>query len=168
MSTRVTGKGGRGALLDQLARAGRDLSDAAVMYHTALGERLGLSASDWKTLGLLERHGPLTAGELSAHSGLAPASVTGIIDRLEGAGWVHRGRDASDGRRVVVTLDPRAFEGSIRALFGGLVRRLQELYRRYSDDELELVREFMTEVARRQREATAELTKAPSHSTRRA
>src|SRR5690606_13493887 len=70
----------RGALRQRLAAAGRELSDAIVLFHTVLAERLGLGASDWKTLGLLESHGAMTAGELAAHTGLAPASVTGILD----------------------------------------------------------------------------------------
>lgn len=161
MSTRRGAKGRRRqALLEQLAEAGRDLSDAAVMFHTALAEKLGLGASDWKMLGLLERHGPLTAGDLSARSGLAPASVTGIIDRLERGGWVHRGRDVKDGRRVTVTLDQRALKRNFGEFFGGLMRRLGELYERYSDDELELLLEFMAEVAQRQKEATVELRDA--------
>lgn len=151
----------RQALLRHLAEAGRDLSDAAVMFHTALAEKLGLGASDWKTLSLLDRHGPMSAGELSARSGLAPPSVTGIIDRLERAGWVHRSRDPEDGRRVVVTLDPGVTADRIGELFGGLLRRLEELYERYSDDELELVLEFIREVAQRQKDATAELMNTP-------
>ncbi len=147
----------REALLGQLAMAGRDLSDAAVMFHTAVAERLSLGASDWKTLGLLQRQGPLTAGELSAQSGLAPASVTGILDRLEAGGWVRRRRDPADGRRVVVELDQAAMAGRMVDFFGGLMRRLADLYARYDDEELELLLEFMGEIARRQKEATVEL-----------
>ncbi|MGH7528315.1 MAG: MarR family winged helix-turn-helix transcriptional regulator [Gemmatimonadales bacterium] len=157
MSSRGKERTRREALLEQLAMAGRDLSDAAVMFHTAVAERLGLGASDWKTVGLLQRQGPLTAGELSAQSGLAPASVTGILDRLEAGGWVRRRRDPADGRRVVVELDQAAMAGRMVDFFGGLMRRLADLYARYDDEELELLLEFMSEVARRQKEATVEL-----------
>lgn len=161
MSTSAEHQVQRQALLDRLSSAGRELSDAAVMFHTALAEQLGVGPSDWKTLGLLERHGPLTAGELSALSGLAPASVTGILDRLERKGWIQRRRDPGDRRRVVVALDQAAAQHNIGALFSGLLRRLEELYARYSNDQLELLAEAMEEIARRQREATAELTDAP-------
>lgn len=149
--------GRRETLLERLSAAGREMSDAAVMYHAALAEELGLGASDWKTLGLLERHGRLTAGELSSHSGLAPASITGILDRLERGGWIRRGRDPEDRRRVVVELDREAVAG-MDGVFVGLARRLDELYERYDDEELELLLDFMLEVARRQKAATAELT----------
>jgi DNA-binding MarR family transcriptional regulator len=152
-------KTGREELLARLAAAGRELSDAAVMFHTAVAGQLGLAASDWKTLGLLQQHGPLTAGELSVHSGLAPASITGIVDRLEEGGWVSRRRDPADGRRVVVALDQAALMSRMGDVFGGLMRRLSELYAHYDDQQLELLLQFITEIAQRQKQATAELTR---------
>ncbi|HEX6924301.1 MAG TPA: MarR family transcriptional regulator [Longimicrobiaceae bacterium] len=137
------------------------MSDAAVMFHTAMAAKLGLGPSDWKTLGLLERYGPQTAGELAERSGLARPSVTGILDRLERGGWLRRERDPEDGRRVVVRLDEAAARSFIGAYFEGLARRLEGLYARYDDSELELLLEFMREVARRQTEATAELEGLP-------
>jgi DNA-binding MarR family transcriptional regulator len=125
-----------------------------------LTAQVGFGPSDWKVLGLLEQHGPLTAGDLVAHSGLAPASVTGLVDRLERGGWVHRARDARDGRRVLVTLDQGMVTRQIGTCFQGLERRLADLYARYSDDQLALVLEVLVEIAARQREATAELTDA--------
>lgn len=153
----------RQALLARLASAGRDLSDAAVMFHTALAAKVGLGASHWKVLGMLERCGPMTAGELSARSGLAPASITGIVDRLERGDWVRRRQDAQDARRVVVALNPAVLRRDFGRLFQGLARRLQALYGRYSDEQLELLLQFMTEIAQRQKEATLELEAARFH-----
>lgn len=144
--------------LREVAEAGRRLSAAAVMFHTAVGERLGIGPSEWKTLDLLDRHGPCTAGELVRHSGLAPASVTGVVDRLERRGLVRRDRDERDRRRVVVTvaadLPARMEEG-----FAGLVRGLGEVNARYDADQLALVAQYLTAAARAQTEATAELTR---------
>jgi hypothetical protein len=39
------------------------------------------------------------------------------------------------------------------------VRSLEELYAGYTDEQLELILHFLTEVARRQRQATADLTR---------
>jgi DNA-binding MarR family transcriptional regulator len=150
----------REALIGQLSLAGRALSDTSVMFHTALAARLGIGPSDWKALSLLERHGPLTAGELGAHSGLAPASVTGMIDRLERRGWVKRRKDHEDGRRVVVELNLSATAKEMERFFGGLLGRLLEVYARYSDAELELLLGFLQELARCQSEATGEISAA--------
>jgi DNA-binding MarR family transcriptional regulator len=75
--------GRRAELLDELALAGRAMSAATVMFHATVAARQGLSATEEKALDLLDRFGPLTAGELAKRSGLAPASVTGLINRLE-------------------------------------------------------------------------------------
>jgi DNA-binding MarR family transcriptional regulator len=147
----------RRQLLTALAEAGRTLSDATIMFHTALADRLSLNASEWKTLGLLDRHGPLTAGELADRTGLAPPSVTGILDRLERAGWIVRERDPSDRRRVVVRLDASATAERFAASFEGLQRRLDDLYRRFDDDQLALIVEVVQEIADRQRAATMDL-----------
>jgi len=97
--------GRRAELLAQLETAGRAQSAATVMFHTAVAARQGLSATEEKALDLLERHGPLTAGELARHSGLAPASVTGLINRLERKGFARRVRNPNDRRSVLVEID---------------------------------------------------------------
>src|SRR5690606_1369136 len=134
---------------------GRAMSDAAVLYHGELSSRLGLGPTDWKIMGLVQAAGPVTAGELVRRSGLKPASITGVLDRLERRGFLRRVRDETDRRRVLVELDA-GLDGRTE-LFEGLLRRLAELCDRYTDDELELIAGFMEEAARRQVEATAEL-----------
>jgi len=42
--------GSRKGLVDAVSRAGRDISEASVMFHTAVALRLGLNASDMKTI----------------------------------------------------------------------------------------------------------------------
>lgn len=156
----------RTELLGRLAAAGREFSDAAVMFHTALADRLELSASEWKTLGLLDQHGPLTAGDLADRSGLAPPSITGILDRLERNGWIRRDRDAADRRRVVVHLNEQASSDRFADAFAGLQRRLEELYSGYNKEELAFVADAMFAMAAQQRRATADLqgTRAQSGS----
>ncbi|KUP98317.1 MarR family winged helix-turn-helix transcriptional regulator [Thermobifida cellulosilytica] len=148
----------RAALVGRVSAAGRELSNAAVVFHTVLAERLGLGATEWKILDLLERHGPLTAGELVRRSGLAPASITGVVDRLQRRGYVQRGRDPQDGRRVVVRIsDTDALHRDVGSAFTGLLARLEKLYERYTDEQLETVDGFLREAARLQREAAAEM-----------
>jgi DNA-binding MarR family transcriptional regulator len=146
----------RRELLEQLTTAGRDLSDAIVLFHATIADRLGIGSSDWKTMGLLKRHGPMTAGELVKRTSLAPASVTGILGRLERRGWIHRRRDDADARRVVVELDPSAGRETA-VLFAGLIGRLDKLYGQYTDEELRFLVDALGSMASLQREATAEL-----------
>jgi DNA-binding MarR family transcriptional regulator len=145
-------------LLEQLALAGRASSAATVMFHTAVAARQGLSASEEKALDLLERSGPLTAGELARQSGLAPASVTGLINRLEAKGFARRVPNPGDGRSVLVEVDSERVYATVAPLFADWVGSLYELYAGYTDEQLEVILHFLTEAARRQQEATARLT----------
>ncbi|MEV4391004.1 MarR family transcriptional regulator [Nonomuraea sp. NPDC049607] len=143
-------------MLDELVEAGRESSNAAVMYHSAMGERLGLGMTEEKTLDLLQRQGPLTAGELSQHTGLAPASVSGLIDRLEAKWLVRRVRDTKDRRRVIVEINWERLAG-FGELFEPFVAAMSGLYDRYTDEELALIVDFLRRSTALQREATTEL-----------
>jgi DNA-binding MarR family transcriptional regulator len=151
--------GRRAELLEQLAMAGRASSVATVMFHTAVAAKQGLSASEEKALDLLERSGPLTAGELARQSGLAPASVTGLINRLEQKGFARRIQNPSDRRSILVEVDVERMYARVAPLFANWVRSLEELYAGYSDEQLEVILHFLTEAARRQQEATTRLTR---------
>jgi DNA-binding MarR family transcriptional regulator len=63
---------------------------------------VGLGASDAQFLNLLGVNGPMTPGQLAAVTGLTTGSVTGVLDRLERAGYTRRERDPHDRRRVLV------------------------------------------------------------------
>jgi DNA-binding MarR family transcriptional regulator len=128
------------------------------MFHTAVAARQGLSATEEKALDLLERSGPLTAGELARQSGLAPASVTALINRLEAKGFARRVQNPSDRRSVLVEVDAERLYATVAPLFADWVGSLLELYTGYTDEQLEVILHFLNEAARRQREATARLT----------
>src|SRR4029453_16712211 len=149
--------GRRAELLGGPTLAGRASSVATVMFHTAVAARQGLSASEEKALDLLERSGPLTAGELARQSGLAPASVTGLINRLEHKGFARRIQNPSDRRSILVEVDVERMYARVAPLFADWARSLQELYAGYSDEQLEVILHFLTEAARRQQEATARI-----------
>jgi DNA-binding MarR family transcriptional regulator len=153
----------RRTLLDALLAAGRELSAAAVMFHTALAARQGLSATEEKALDLLDRFGPLTGRQLAKRSGLAPATVTGLVDRLEAKGFARRRANPRDGRSILIETVPGRLD-ELGPLFSDWVQALEELSSHYSDAELAAIISFLTEAASRQREATARLTSAPSTS----
>jgi len=147
----------RRQLLDALFMAGRELSAAAVMFHTALAARQGLSATEEKALDLLDRHGPLTGRQLAEYSGLAPASVSNLVDRLEAKGFARRTPNPADGRSVLIETTPDRLAG-LGPLFTDWVGELEDLTGKYTDAELRAITDFLTESARRQTNATARLT----------
>jgi DNA-binding MarR family transcriptional regulator len=148
----------RAELLDRLMTAGRAQSAATVMFHTTGAALQGLSATEEKALDLLDRFGPLTAGELAERSGLAPPSVTGLINRLERKGFARRVPNPGDRRSVLVEVDRERVFASMAPLFEDWVGSLHELYAGYTDEQLEVILHFLNEAARRQQEATTKLT----------
>ncbi|MBN6050394.1 MarR family transcriptional regulator [Nonomuraea sp. RK-328] len=146
----------RDELVGRMLAAGRELGNAAVMFHTALAEHQGLTATEEKTLDLLERLGPLTARQLSERSGLAPPSVTGLIDRLERKGFARRVRNPEDKRSVLVEAVPDRL-AALAPLFDDYVASLMDLVVRYDERELAAIVDFLGEAADRQRQATRRL-----------
>jgi DNA-binding MarR family transcriptional regulator len=108
----------------------------------AAADRVGINATDLNCLNILSFSGALTAGELARATGLTTASITGVVDRLESAGFVRRERDPSDRRRVVVTIVIEKALTEVATIFAPMVADWQQLAARYSDDELRLIVEF--------------------------
>ena len=65
-----------------------------------------LSISQIAALATLERHGPLTPGELAAQEKVQPPSMTRLAASLEAAGLVTRTAHPSDGRQVLLAVSP--------------------------------------------------------------
>jgi DNA-binding MarR family transcriptional regulator len=145
-------------LIDRLMTAGRARSAATGRFHTTVAALQGLSATEEKALDLLDRFGPMTAGELAERSGLAPPSVTGLINRLERKGFARRVPNPGDRRSVLVEVDRERVFASMAPLFEEWVGSLHELYAGYTDEQLEVILHFLNEAARRQQEATTKLT----------
>src|SRR5215831_16503044 len=92
----------RAELVAALSDEFRQLSTATILFHQAIADRLGMNVTDHKCADILLRTGAITAGELSRRTGLTTGAITGVIDRLEKAGFVRRAKDAGDRRRVIV------------------------------------------------------------------
>jgi DNA-binding MarR family transcriptional regulator len=129
--------------------ASRQLADAIRIYHVAFEavddvacEYMGINRTDLRCLDILGRAGPMSAGRLAEESKLTNAAVTVVLDRMEQAGYMRRVRDTVDRRRVMVEATPKAHKRAW-ALYGKIAERLGEQLERYSDEELELLRDFL-------------------------
>ena len=119
----------------------------------AMGQRFadlhGLGRTDVRALVAImdaARQGQaLTAGGLGAAVELSSASVTALLDRLERVGHVRRVRDPADRRRVGLELSDTALAAG-GEFFGGLQRDLVGAMAGYTDEELDVVRRFLTEM----------------------
>ena len=146
----------RDELLNEVAQAGREHSDATVLFHATVADLLDLHPTDYKALGILVRKGPLSAGEIARETGLATASVTNLIDRLERKGFVQRRPDPGDRRRIRVEPVHERLAGA-DDIFASSVRSLAELLDRYSDEELAVIADFLARNAARLRDETQKL-----------
>jgi DNA-binding MarR family transcriptional regulator len=91
-------------------------------------------------LSTLQRHGPMSPGELAAHERVQPPSMTRVVVALEGMGLVTRTPHPTDGRQVIIGLAPAADEllsAEARAREAWLSERLHEL----APEEREVLRE---------------------------
>ena len=62
-----------------------------------------VSITQLAALATLERHGPLTPGELATHERVQPPSMSRIVAALESGGLVTRTDHPTDGRQVLLT-----------------------------------------------------------------
>jgi DNA-binding MarR family transcriptional regulator len=156
----------RKALVATLIQAARRSATTAVLFHGAIAERFGLSATDTRTLELLDRLGPQSAGAIAVHTGLAATSVTSLIDRLEARGLVRRNDDAADRRKVLVMRVPEAAPG-MTAPYASIARATISLIADYSDRELRVITEFLNRGAEHAESMMAKLgSDSPKRPTR--
>lgn len=139
---------------------GRDLATAVVLFHEAVAARLGLNAAEWRCLGLLEQHGPSTAGRLAEWSGFTTGAITGIVDRLEKAGYVRRQPNPRDRRSVIIhPLRSAELKKRVGPIFESLGRSMAEAAGRYTPQEQAAIQDYFERTIRVLREETAKLSK---------
>jgi DNA-binding MarR family transcriptional regulator len=148
----------RRRLITAIKASLRDLRSQLSLLNHHVGARLDLKDVDLDCLELISRHGPLGPSELARLAGLHPATVTGILDRLQRGGWVVRERDpeASDRRAVAVrALRDRGRE--LVGLYAGMNASMDQICAGYSEAELELLADFLRRTTGAGREAAADL-----------
>ena len=126
----------------------RDVIANAILFNHQIAQRVGLGASDGQFMHLLQVHGPLTPGRLAELSGLTTGTVTGVLDRLEDAGFVRRERDASDRRKVIVKLDEEHLWRELAPLYAEQAQSLASVAGSYDAAELEVIEGFLKRLVR--------------------
>jgi DNA-binding MarR family transcriptional regulator len=122
----------RERLLGNLGGEMQKLIAEVVLFNQAIADRLGINPTDLQCFNMLQETGPVAAGRLAEETGLTTGAVTGVIDRLERAGYAWRERDPNDKRRVIlhplpdrarakIGLEPRSGRSTPR--WDGLSRR---------------------------------------------
>jgi DNA-binding MarR family transcriptional regulator len=115
MATRPTKQAKVDDLVDEFRIGGNQ--DRA--FDNLAAQRLGVNLTDLHCLNIIEERGGVTAGELAAEAGLTTGAITGVIDRLERAGYAARTRDGGDRRKVTVGVTD-AFYATAGEIWGPL------------------------------------------------
>lgn len=115
--------------------------DATQAYDEAVGTRLGLNMAERHCIGLLHG-GPQSAGAIATATGLTPAAVTALIDRLEARGLLTRTRSLEDRRKVVIEATEATRDLSAR-YYGAIAEEGEKVIATFSDAELATIARFV-------------------------
>lgn len=120
----------------------RALDASLDLLDEGVAQRFGLKRSELRAMELVSREGSLTAGQLARGLKITTGAVTGLIDRMERAGYFRRQDDPSDRRKVVVLLTAKA-KAKERREFEQLGRSMADMVSGYRADELALLGDFL-------------------------
>ena len=143
-------------LAETVMFAMREGSALGILYSSSVARTLGISPGDLECLDFVATHQPVTAGALAGATGLTTGAITGVIDRLEKAGFVQRIRTDSDRRKVLVSTT-EAFLDRVVPLFEPMQRLQRSVIERCTQEQLRQVAAFMALSLKAAREAVAEL-----------
>ena len=107
-----------------------------------VGGHLGLRDVDLDCLDLIDRHGPLSPSALARLAALHPATMTGILDRLERGDWISRDRDPAD-RRAVLVSSRRDRGAEVYAQYATMNASMDELIAGYDAGQLTAILDFL-------------------------
>jgi DNA-binding MarR family transcriptional regulator len=140
----VAGARARRRLITTIKESLREMSTQLSLLNHHVSARVDLKDIDLNCLDLIARHGPISPTALARRAGLHPATVTGILDRLQRGGWVIRDRDPGATDRRSVAVRPLRVRGAdLYRLYSGMNTSLDEICAGYTDDELELLAGFL-------------------------
>jgi DNA-binding MarR family transcriptional regulator len=124
----------------------RALATAIISFHEKGARRLGMSAAERKALGILDEFGVATAGQLAQATGLTTGAITGIVDRLEKAGFARREPNPKDRRSVLIrALQQEKVRKLVRPMFESLSRAVAGMRSRYTPKELAAIDRYLAD-----------------------
>ncbi|GAA2608997.1 MarR family winged helix-turn-helix transcriptional regulator [Streptomyces axinellae] len=141
--TRIhTGAPRRRELTRSIYREARTAATRQALVDQAVAARLGIGSTDLLCLGVLDHAGPVTAGRLAELTGLTTGAVTGVVDRLEQAGFARRAKDPDDRRKVIIHPQDAQRERT-GELYTPVLDALDAWCAAHTEEELETVLDYL-------------------------
>lgn len=148
----------RRELVDALYREQQQSALRAVLFHSAVAAQVGINITDVSCLGVLDKDGPMSAGQLAQRIGLTRGgAITAVVDRLEKAGFLHKRRDPDDRRRVMIEINRDSPYQALQTALDGLSGDYVALIDSYDDAQIRLLRDFASRANTVMAERTAQL-----------
>ena len=148
---------GRQQTASEIRQTLRALRVQLSLLNNRVRSQLELKDVDLDCFDIIDTDGPISPSALARRTGLHPATITGILDRLERGGWIARERDAQDRRAVRVRVVRERY-GELMALYQGMARSMNKLLAGYSDEELAVIADFLHRTVEAGEHATDELS----------
>lgn len=139
----------------------RDVNNQIALLSRRIGAHASIRDIDLDCLDWLSRHGAASPTVLAREVGVHPATMTGILDRLERGGWIGRERDPVDRRAVLVRAVPERNAEMFR-LYSGMNSLMDDICDGYDEQQLVVIDAFLRQVAEAGRTATGELAGEPT------
>lgn len=146
----------RRRLTTEIKESLRELSVQLSLLNHQVSGKLDLRDADLECLDLITRHGPLSPSALAKRAGLHPATMTGVLDRLERGAWITRDRDTDD-RRAVLIQARKDRAADVFALYSDMNSSMDDIVGGYTEAELEVLADFLSRTTTAGREATSTL-----------
>ncbi|MFD9003245.1 MarR family winged helix-turn-helix transcriptional regulator [Streptomyces sp. NPDC059582] len=152
------GKVRPGATAEQAHAQMDRLIALGILAQHDVAQRLGLNVTDLTCLGFIIEAAdqPLTAGALAERANLTTGAITGVITRLERAGYAHRHNDPADRRRVRVVVDPTALQ-RLYEVYEPNYLKFAELFAQYTPDDIAVLSDWLTRATEILRTSTDEM-----------
>jgi len=131
----------QGTRVEDIERKLRAAGAQRTLYSAVLAGKLGMHPTDLECLFIITLGTNVTPGLLAQETGLTSGAVTGVVNRLERAGYIQRKLDVNDRRRVFLEPEMERIE-EIRAINRRANKPWLEELARYSEAELELLLDF--------------------------
>ena len=148
----------RGRLTQEVRLALRKMGGQLGRLNGVVGDAVDLKGSDVELLDHLGWLGPVSPGVLARSMQIHPATLTGILDRLEAGGWVVREREPTDRRKVSLRVLRNRGPELVR-LYAPMNNAIGRICASLTVDELQAIRDFLDAVGEAAEQARDDLSK---------